>query len=222
MRLPTGRSGTSMASRPPSSPTTQAGGGKRLRQRLAVERHDGRSGRAAVAQPGVVQHGNYVLRVEGGELPAADLAQLKSKLPKVDRAANPSLPGFLPGRGSCDRTPNGMFWDRFRLRNSSRGFRPTSLASIKGAEAQIARYKTGRAETRSCCCFSYPTPQIAGERCAGIRKASGVEGPGDRAHGRGSSRCQPGGCGEAPRVAFPISRISPGANRFRSMRMSAR
>ena len=47
-------------------------------------------------QPGVVQHGNYVLRLEG-QIAAADLAQLKSKLPKVDRAANPIAPGILTG-----------------------------------------------------------------------------------------------------------------------------
>ena len=46
-------------------------------------------------QPGVIQHGNYVLRVEG-QLAEVDLTQLKAKLPKVDRAANPTLPASLP------------------------------------------------------------------------------------------------------------------------------
>ena len=49
-------------------------------------------------QPGVVQHGNYVLRVEGRTCRRRISRNSKRKLPKVDRAANPSLPAFLPGR----------------------------------------------------------------------------------------------------------------------------
>ena len=112
-------------------------------------------------QPGVIQHGNYVLRLEG-QIADADLTQLKSKLPKLDRAANPSLPAFLPAAG--------------RVKNSERYvLGPVSLAQFeprvspglagfdKGAEAQLARYKTPSGEAQVLL-LSYPTPQIAGQR----------------------------------------------------------
>ena len=112
-------------------------------------------------QPGVVQHGNYVLRVEG-ELAPADLALLKAKLPKVDRAANPGLPGFLPGG---NRVKNS---ERYVLGPVSLAkFEPRVSADLagfdKGAEAQLARYKTPAGEAQMLL-LSYPTPQIAGQR----------------------------------------------------------
>ena len=101
-------------------------------------------------QPGVIQHGNYVLRLEG-QIADADLTQLKSKLPKVDRAANPSLPAFLPAAG--------------RVKNSERYILgPVSLAQFeprvspglagfdKGAEASLPGIRF-RPEKPRCCCF---------------------------------------------------------------------
>jgi hypothetical protein len=120
-------------------------------------------------QPGVVQHGNYVLRVQG-QIAEADLAQLKAKLPKVDRAANPALPAFLPAAD--------------RIRNSERYvLGPISLAQFeprvspelagfdKGAEAQLARYKTPSGDAQVLL-LSYPTPQIAGQRFREFEKHS--------------------------------------------------
>jgi len=112
-------------------------------------------------QPGVVQHGNYVLRVEG-ELAAADLEQLQRKLPQVDRAANPSLPGLLPQKNRVKHS------ERYVLGPASLAkFEPRVAADLadfgKGAEVQIARYKTESGEAQFLL-LSYPTPQIAGER----------------------------------------------------------
>jgi hypothetical protein len=112
-------------------------------------------------QPGVVQHGNYVLRVDG-QLPPADLAQLEARLPKVDRAANPVLPAFLP---DSDRVRHS---ERYVLGPASLSkFEPRIPADLagfdKGAEAQLARYKIPGGETQLLL-LSYPTPQIAGQR----------------------------------------------------------
>ena len=117
---------------------------------------------ALLLQPGVVQHGNYVLRVEGA-LPAADLAQLQGKLPKVDRAALPTLLQYFP--------------DKHRVKGSERYLLgPTSLAHVepripadlagfnKGAEGQVVRYRTRQGGEAKLVLFSYPTPQIAGDR----------------------------------------------------------
>jgi hypothetical protein len=118
---------------------------------------------AQLLQPGVVQHGNYVLRVEGGGLPPAELAQLQGKLPKVDRAAIPNLVQYFP--------------DKNRVKASERYvLGPVSLAHVepripadlagfnKGAEAQMVKYKTRQGGEAKLVLLSYPTPQIAGDR----------------------------------------------------------
>jgi hypothetical protein len=110
-------------------------------------------------QSGVVQHGNYVLDISG-EVRADDLKDLKAKLPDVDRAANPTLPRFLPSQG---RIPNS---ERYILGPASLAkFEPaipSGLAGFeKGAEAHFARYKVEGGEARFLL-LSYPTPQIAG------------------------------------------------------------
>jgi len=111
--------------------------------------------------PGAVQHGSYVLGVDG-EVPAGDLQQLESKLPNVDRSANPSLPGFLPTRNRVRGS------ERYVLGPASLAkFEPRVSADLaafnKGAEAQIAQYQTNSGEAQLLL-ISYPTPQIAGER----------------------------------------------------------
>lgn len=113
-------------------------------------------------QPGAVQHGNYVLRVEGG-VPAADLADLKAKLPNADRSAAPSLPGFLPQPGRVNSS------ERYILGPVSLAkFEPRISADLagfhKGAEAQLANYKGLNGNDARLILLSYPTPQIAAER----------------------------------------------------------
>ena len=117
---------------------------------------------AQLLQPGVVQHGNYVLRVEGA-MAAADLAQLQGKLPKVDRAALPNLAQYFPAKNRVKAS------ERFVLGPVSLAHVepriPADLAGFnKGAEAQVARYRTRQGTEAKLALFSYPTPQIAGER----------------------------------------------------------
>jgi hypothetical protein len=112
-------------------------------------------------QPGAIQHGNYVLKIEGS-LPPSDLALLKAKLPKVDRSANPALPGFLPGAGRVQNSERYVLGPVSLAKFEPRI--PADLAGFdKGAEAQLARYKTPAGEAQMLL-LSYPTPQIAGQR----------------------------------------------------------
>lgn len=112
-------------------------------------------------QPGVIQLGNYVLRVEG-QLSKANLTELQSKLPEVDRSASPSLPERLP--------------ESNLVRNSARYvLGPDSLALFEprvspdlagfhlGAEGQLANYRSRGGEARLLL-LSYPTPQMVTER----------------------------------------------------------
>lgn len=123
-------------------------------------------------QPGVTQHGNYVIRIESALTPD-ELSQLKSKLPKVDRAANPSLPGFLPRQKRVEHS------ERYVLGPASLAkFEPrisSDLAGFdKGAEAQIAKYRTDTSEA-TVLLLSYPTPQIAADRFREFSKRTDVK-----------------------------------------------
>jgi hypothetical protein len=127
----------------------------------------GASAAAQWLQPGAFQYGNYVLRLDG-RLAPADLADLKAKLPNVNRAANPALPEFLP---PGDRVPAS---ERYILGPASLAkFEPRispDLAGFhKGAEAQLARYKAADGEPQVLL-LSYPTPQIAGDRFREFQK----------------------------------------------------
>ena len=120
-------------------------------------------------QPGVIQHGNYVIRVES-QLNPDELSQLQSKLPKVDRSANPNLPGLLPRERRVQHS------ERYVLGPVSLAkFEPRISADLagfhKGAEAQIARYRTDVGEVKLLL-LSYPTPQIAGDRFREFSKRS--------------------------------------------------
>jgi hypothetical protein len=123
-------------------------------------------------QAGVVQHGNYLLRVDG-QLSATELGQLQSKLTRVDRAANPSLPRFLPAK---DRVKGS---ERYILGPVSLAkFEPRVPADLagfdKGAEGQLARYQTEGGEA-PLLLLSYPTPQIAGDRYRALEKRSDLK-----------------------------------------------
>ena len=120
-------------------------------------------------QPGVQQYENYVLRIEGS-LAKAELEQLQASLPDLDRSAMPTLPSQLPAR---DRVKGS---ERYLLGPASLAqFEPRVSSELvafnKGAEAQLASYRTEEGEARLLL-ISYPTPQIAGERLRALEKLS--------------------------------------------------
>ena len=112
-------------------------------------------------QPDAIQHGNYVLKPEG-PLAEADLKQLESRLPKVDRTANPGLPSFLAAKGKVANSERYVLGAASLAKFEPRV--PADLAGFtKGAEGQLAKYKIQGGEA-SFLLLSYPTPQIAGDR----------------------------------------------------------
>ena len=120
-------------------------------------------------QPGVIQHGNYAIRVES-QLNPDELWPLQSKLPKVDRSANPNLPGFAPTR--AEGTVFGAVCTRSRFTRKVRApYLRRSGRIPQGSRAQIARYRTDAGEVKLLL-LSYPTPQIAGNRFREFSKRS--------------------------------------------------
>ena len=118
-------------------------------------------------QPGVTQHGNYVLRVDG-QLPAAELDAFKAKLPKVDRSASPTLQQFFTEKGIVANSSRFLMGPVSLSRFEPRV--PADLVGFnKGAEGLLASYKTDSGESKLLL-FSYPTPQIAGERFRELEK----------------------------------------------------
>jgi hypothetical protein len=118
-------------------------------------------------QPDAIQHGNYVLRLDGA-VPETGLADLKSKLAEVDRAASPTLSQFLPVKNRLRTTERYILGPASLAKFEPR--LPADLAGFnKGAEGQLARYRTEGGEA-PLVLLSYPTPQIAGDRFRALEK----------------------------------------------------
>jgi hypothetical protein len=119
------------------------------------------SGTVAASLPdgSLVAHANYLVRVEGGKLNPRDAQDLYKKLPDQVSTSLPPLYSYLPVRG---RVPNS---ERYLLGSASlAAFEPripADLAALdRGAEAQLARYRSGGSEFQVTI-ISYPTPQMA-------------------------------------------------------------
>jgi hypothetical protein len=121
------------------------------------------SGHTAATVPGgkLVIHANYLLSFAGSVSPA-EQNELQTKLPGIVNSSLPPLPRYLPVKG---RVANS---ERYVLGPASLAkFEPrisSELASFsRGAELQIARYRTRTGEAQLAIA-SYPTPQMAIER----------------------------------------------------------
>jgi hypothetical protein len=121
---------------------------------------EAQSGDTAASVPGgsLVMHANYLIRSEG-KLSPVDAQELYKQLPAIVRTSLPPLYAYLPKRG---RVPNS---ERYLLGNTSLArFEPRISADLaaldRGAEAQVARYRSGGSEMQVTL-ISYPTPQMA-------------------------------------------------------------
>jgi hypothetical protein len=120
-----------------------------------------------------LQIGNYVLFFDGNfQLPKQLQDYLTIQLPRLDQAALPTLPDFLP---KANLVPNSR---RFvvgptSLNHFEPRISPSVAAFSLGAEAQLAKYSSPAGEL-NLSIFSYPTPQIARERAAEFQKLAGA------------------------------------------------
>jgi hypothetical protein len=137
------------------------------------------SGDTAASIPGgsLVLHANYLIHTEG-RIGPIEAAELYKQLPDVVRTSLPPLYAYLPKRG---RVPNS---ERYVLGNAALArFEPRIPAELagldRGAEAQLARYRSGGSEVQMTI-ISYPTPQMA---IAFARKFEGVPGAAIRRSG---------------------------------------
>lgn len=126
---------------------------------------------ASIPGGSLVMQDNYLLRIEGDVPHPSSLPELYKQLPQVTRSALPPLYSYLPVR---DRAANS---ERYLLGNTAlKRFAPRiapELAAFdRGAEAQLARYRTGGSDLQLVL-ISYPTPQMAMER---LRQFANVPG----------------------------------------------
>ena len=126
-------------------------------------------------QPGVVQHGNYVIRDESRINLLADWSAVTEIETSQSGSGSESEPPAVPaGEGSREGSRSGTSWVPLRCAK----FEPEYLADLagfnKGAEAQLARYKTQHGEV-PLLLLSYPTPQIAGDRFRAFEKRTDLK-----------------------------------------------
>jgi hypothetical protein len=129
----------------------------------------------AALYPGgeLVVFGNYLLRVDGWQPAAADLADLAKVLPNVSRASLPIVRAYLPERGLIAGS------DRYILGPASLSqFAPQFPATVLAfdqfsTEGEVAKYRTAGGDV-TLGLFMFPTPQIARERFTGFEAIPGA------------------------------------------------
>ena len=120
----------------------------------------------------MVRIGNYVLEFDGYQLTQQQRDVLQVQLPRLDQAALPVLPDFVPKAnlvaGSLRYVIGPAALAAFAPRVP-----PSTAAFSMGAEGQLAIYRTPAGDL-SLAVFSYPTPQIARERSGEFQKIPGA------------------------------------------------
>jgi hypothetical protein len=117
---------------------------------------------ATIPGGALVVQDNYLLRFQGDSPHPASLPELYKQLPQINRSSLPPLYAYLPVR---NRVPNS---ERYLQGDTALALFvpsiPSELAAFdRGAEAQLARYRSAGSEMQLVV-FSYPTPQMAIER----------------------------------------------------------
>jgi len=120
-----------------------------------------------------LQIGNYVLIFDGDfHLPKQLQDYLTIQLPRLDQAALPTLPDFLPKANLVANSRRFVIGPVSLSRFEPR-IAPSLAAFSLGAEGQLARYSSPAGEL-NLAIFSYPTPQFARERAAEFQKLAGA------------------------------------------------
>lgn len=155
MKDPTGAMAAFQWQRPPGAQPSKLAN-------LAVETTDG----------AMLAYGNYLFEFRGYKPQATELAALFDRLPRLDQSALPTLPGYLPSKDLVANSERYVTGPE-SLAKFAPGIPPSVAAFHLGAEAQLGRYHTGRADMELAI-FSYPTPQLARERTEAFRKLAGA------------------------------------------------
>lgn len=120
-----------------------------------------------------LQIGNYVLIFDGNfQLPKQLQDYLTIQLPRLDQAALPTLPDFLP-KANMVANSRRFVVGPTSLNHFEPRISPSVAAFSMGAEGQLAKYSSPAGEL-NLGIFSYPTPQIARERAAEFQKLAGA------------------------------------------------
>ena len=120
----------------------------------------------------MLAHGNYLLVFHGVKPKPTDLETLLQRLPKLDQAPLPSLPGNLPSAGLIPNSERYIVGP-LGLEAFYPGI-PASVAAFHvGSEAQIGTFRPAGGEMKLAI-FSFPTPNIARDRLADMQKLPGA------------------------------------------------
>jgi hypothetical protein len=129
----------------------------------------------AASYPGgeLVVFGNYLLKIDGWQPSAEELAAIAKALPKVSRASLPLLRAYMP---QSNRNLNS---DRYIVGPQSLQLFESRIPQDAAAfhlstEAATARYRSAAGEIQLTL-FSYPTPQIARSQTPLFEKIPGAE-----------------------------------------------
>ena len=116
--------------------------------------------------------GNYVLQFDGFVPKADTIVELQLVLPRMDKSALPTLPGFMPAQNRIANSERFILGPA-TLEKFEPAIAPSLAAFHLGAEGGAARYNGQSGELRLVL-FSYPTPHIARDRLAEFQKQSGL------------------------------------------------
>lgn len=106
--------------------------------------------------------GNYLLRFHGWQPDAAQIVELVRDLPKLSRAALPSLRAWLPSRNRVEGSQRYVLGP-VALQAFVPAIPAGAAAFDTSAEASVAKYRVEGTEA-TLAVFSYPTPHLARER----------------------------------------------------------
>jgi hypothetical protein len=128
----------------------------------------------AVETPGTLflAFGNYVFQYDGRRPTVAEFEELLAKLPKLEKASLPALPGFLPTKNMIAGS------DRYILGPASLeafapGVQPGMAGFSTGAEGAMAKYSSPSGEF-AIALFSFPTPHLARDKMVEFQKIQGA------------------------------------------------
>jgi hypothetical protein len=116
--------------------------------------------------------GNFVFQYDGRRPTVREFEELLAKLPKLENASLPALPGFLPVKGKIAGSDRYILGPA-SLEQFAPAVSPGTAGFSMGAEGVSAKYASPSGQL-DLVIFSYPTPQMARERTGEFQKMQGA------------------------------------------------